>query len=736
MLAALSDRNLRRTGTGWQARCPAHDDDRASLSLGEGAGGRLLLKCHAGCETPAVVEALGLRMCDLFDDAAVMASAHRVGGGGGVHRDGFDGGGAHGGGDGGGHRGGGGGAHRHGGDGGGTIAATYGYRDENGELLYEVVRFEPKDFRQRRPDGNGGWFPILGDVRRVLYMLPELLAADPKAPVFICEGEKDVDRLRELGLVATTNAGGAGKWRAEYGEALRGRAVAILPDNDDPGRKHAAAVRLALEGVAASARVLDLPSLPAKGDVSDWLANGGTAAELLALATMPVRDREPGEDDDAPGPSVKSDTATATDQPPGKPPSLGTGPARTPMSTIAARAVAWLWRGRLPAGAVVTMEGMPAAGKSTLATEIVACVTSGRALYGAAPTAPRSALWIGHEEGLATALRPRLDAAGADPSRVFVYRDPPSFPADYAWLAREIRDTDSAIVIVDPIDAYLDFGTRGDSHRNGDVRVRLRDLSVVAEETGATIVMVRHWRKAGGIHAIYRSAGSLAYSAIARAMITVGEDPTDPARRTAAWPKMSDAPAPPSIAWAIGEDRRVQWIGEDPRSASELMAAMDAQAAGHGGGASKSPAADAAETWLMRLFEEADTIPSEDVSTRAILDGIALPTLERARRKLGIRSRRENVPGGRGKGRWVWRVTGNGSVGGGDGKRPKGIKQPLLIPLTGNDPATATNSALDMDLGNASKEIKAKTINGASIALNDNENDCAPDALPTAKVAT
>jgi hypothetical protein len=164
------------------------------------------------------------------------------------------------------------------------VVACYDYRDERGNLLYQVERLEPKSFRQRRPRGAGGWTYRLGEVRRVLYRLPELLAADPIAPVFVVEGEKDADRLASIGLVATTNAGGAGKWRDSYSKALSARNVLLLADNDDPGRKHAEVVAQSIRGVSASVKPLELPGLPAKGDVSDWLDAGGTSAELLKLA--------------------------------------------------------------------------------------------------------------------------------------------------------------------------------------------------------------------------------------------------------------------------------------------------------------------------------------------------------------------------------------------------------------------------------------------------------------------
>jgi putative DNA primase/helicase len=169
-----------------------------------------------------------------------------------------------------------------------TIVATYSYTDEHSVILYQTLRYEPKEFRQRRPDGQGGWVWDLQGVRRVLYRLPELLAAQADTPIFVTEGEKDADNLRAAGLTATTCPLGAGKWRPEYTETLRGRHVVILPDNDEAGRKHARQVADALCGIAASVRVLPLPDLPPKGDISDWLLEGGTveesADELLALA--------------------------------------------------------------------------------------------------------------------------------------------------------------------------------------------------------------------------------------------------------------------------------------------------------------------------------------------------------------------------------------------------------------------------------------------------------------------
>lgn len=191
----------------------------------------------------------------------------------------------------------------------GRIVKTYPYVDEHGQVLFEVVRYEPKTFRQRRPDPNkpGGWVWKLDGVRQVPYRLPELVSEiELGKRVFIVEGEKDVDRLRSLGAPATTNAQGAGNWDDALNPIFAGADVVIIADNDPqtvhpktgelmfhpdgrpklPGQDHAQEVAAALSAVA-KVRVLDLskvwPECPAKGDVSDWLANGGTADALYAL---------------------------------------------------------------------------------------------------------------------------------------------------------------------------------------------------------------------------------------------------------------------------------------------------------------------------------------------------------------------------------------------------------------------------------------------------------------------
>jgi putative DNA primase/helicase len=163
------------------------------------------------------------------------------------------------------------------------IGAVYDYKDESGRLRYQVVRQIPKTFKQRRPDGAGGWAWNMKGVEPLPYRLPTLLNASGYV-VFVPEGEKDADNLVALGQVATCNHGGAGKWSAKISRYFAGLDVVILPDNDDTGRAHGESVAHHLKGVAKRVRVLALPGLPVKGDVSDWIAAGGIAAELHRLA--------------------------------------------------------------------------------------------------------------------------------------------------------------------------------------------------------------------------------------------------------------------------------------------------------------------------------------------------------------------------------------------------------------------------------------------------------------------
>jgi hypothetical protein len=224
-----------------------------------------LLRCHAHrCDPAAIVAALGLELKDIAGGNGHRTTQHKP------------------------RR---------------KIVTTYDYEDEGDSLLYQVVRREPKDFRQRQPDGKGGWIWNMEGVRKVLYGLSELRRriTNPEYrrqhglpdDVFVVEGEKDADRLHARGLTATTNVGGAGKWRDEYARQLveaGAKSVIVIPDDDKPGRQHATEVAKSCHAAGLAVKVLGLPGLPEKGDVSDFLNGEGDRLRMLVelAATAPA----------------------------------------------------------------------------------------------------------------------------------------------------------------------------------------------------------------------------------------------------------------------------------------------------------------------------------------------------------------------------------------------------------------------------------------------------------------
>lgn len=226
------------------AHCPAHDDNRASLSISRGDDNPVVWYCHAGCNQEDVMDVL-LGNRPPVQRSGKSSSRRKRSGSGRSY----------------------------------STATWYDYRDEEGNLLYQHGRTPDKQFPFRMPDGSWG---LADDVRRVPYRLHELASAPAGSFVFIVEGEKDADRLASLGLLATCNDNGAGKWNEDFARYFEGLHVAILPDNDEPGRKHAQAVAANVATAAESVKVLQLPDLPEKGDVSDWLDDGHDVGELVA----------------------------------------------------------------------------------------------------------------------------------------------------------------------------------------------------------------------------------------------------------------------------------------------------------------------------------------------------------------------------------------------------------------------------------------------------------------------
>ena len=526
------------------------------------------------------------------------------------------------------------------------IVATYNYLDEVGTLLYQTVRYSPKTFRQRRPDGKGGWIWNLDGTRLVIYHLQDVLKADH---ILVVEGEKDVETANNLGLqdgwAATCNPMGAGKWRDEYSDILKGKHVVILPDADEAGRKHADQVAASLQGKAAEVLRLTLPD--GVKDLSEWV-EGKPPADLHAILTTAK-------------PWTPTNSSGTTQKP------LGVAYRR--MLDISARAIRWLWPGRIARGKVSMLAGHPGLGKSQVTINIAATVSrSGAFPDGGVLCDAGNVIILSAEDDPADTIRPRLEAAGADLSRVFVLEAVlDSTIADSAHAPRHFNlKTDlgnlaemlaqiggASLIIIDPITAYLGDT---DSHKNAEIRALLAPLSDLAAQFDAAVVCVSHFTKAPSGEALWRVMGSLAFVAAARAAYVVAQDPEDHARRLFLPLKNNLHGDHTGLAFRIEgaavagpdgliETSRIVWQDEVvTTTANEVMAPpMDEE------GRSEL---DKAKAFLVGLLAKGKKgVSSKQIKADAEGAGYAWSTIRRAQDKLGVISFKKSMKEG-----WFWQL--------------------------------------------------------------------------------
>ncbi|WP_211212739.1 ATP-binding protein [Nonomuraea coxensis] len=597
-MAALNERGLAvRNRRGYfMAQCPTHPDREPSLSI-RPVVGKVWLHCWAGCDKADVREALNLSLADLFDDELDKSRLPTP-----------------------------------------VVVAEYDYLDEHGELLFRVERRFPKGFRQKRPDGKGGWVYNTEGVRRVLYRLPAVLAAVAEGrTVWVAEGEKDVAAIERAGEVATCNPGGVGMgWHPSYGDALKGADVVIVADRDDKGREHARRVLADLEGKAKSVVVVEAA---AGKDATDHFFAGHTLVDFLPAGEAPT-----------PPPVVTEQEA----------------PRRvrlTKASTIKPRPVRWVWEDRMPSGSITLIPGREGIGKSLTLVWLTAQLTRGT-LPGVHFGAPRPVIYAATEDSWAHTIVPRLMVAGADLEMVYrvdvvtqAGREAPlTLPDDCEGLVAEIRAEGVAMLALDPLMSVIGHGI--DTHRDRELRTALDPLAKLADETGCAIGALAHFNKSSSNDALNLITGSRAFSAVARAVVAVARD--DEAEDGSC--VLSQAKnnlgrlSVPHLRYVVDEVTldteegpakvgKLRFIGESDRGVTDIL--------GNSDGDDKSSRAEAAE-WLKNYIgaKANKEAAATDVMRDGTAAGFSRDQLKRAKAKAKIESRKAAFGEG-----WVWALS-------------------------------------------------------------------------------
>lgn len=438
-------------------RCPFHDDRNPSLTFNTERG---VWKCHAGCGEGGLLdfeqklnggsrEEARCRLEEVMAAEHLFESART------------------------------------------KPVAIYQYVDAQGRLLFEKLRYDPKRFVQRRPTAKGGYEYRLGGVEKPLYRLPEVLRADS---IIVVEGEKDADRVSSLGLkdvAATTNFDGAGKWKDRDAVYFAGKKAIIFPDNDEVGKAHAERVAESVSKYACGVRLVELPGLPAHGDVSDWLT-GHTAEELVALIRETSNWRNPRAS------SVLVET-------------MEFGAATPPD-------IDWLVEGVIQSGANGIVTGEPKAGKSLVMIDLMLALSTGTP-------------WLGFPvpRRVKCALVSREDYPGMTAQRIGALYRGTSRPDFEGWSWINTRWQTPAFQLEDethvgPLIAELKLRAAEfacfdvfrrihseDENDNTAMQKILDQLSRIQQEAGVAIALVHHLSKAseGLIFRHIRGAGAI-----------------------------------------------------------------------------------------------------------------------------------------------------------------------------------------------------------------------------------
>lgn len=531
--------------------------------------------------------------------------------------------------------------------------ALHTYTDEQGMPIYFRIRAKHPETGEKwiRPMRLNGQGYELAEPKfesgKPLYALQQI-ASKPDSVVWIVEGEQKADAINKLGLVASTSGSASSAESADW-QPLRGRTVRIWPDNDDPGKSYAGEVASALLGMDCAVSCVDVAKLGlgVGEDVIEWLAahpgaSGGDIEALPMLASLTVGGEE----------ARRGNASRITYR---------------RASEIQAKPIHWLWPGRIARGKVSMLAGNPGLGKSQVAASMAATVTTGGLWPVDKTRCDRgSVVILSAEDDAADTIRPRLEAVGADLSRVFILDAViEGYQADGGVMHRAfnlVEDLarlgdllseigDVALIVIDPITAYLGGA---DSHKNAEIRALLAPLSDLAALHGAAVVCVSHLNKGGNSDALMRVTGSLAFVAASRAAFVVAKDQDNDARRLLLPLKNNIGNDQTGLAFSIHPAQMqsaaglidTSYVAWEPDA---VTVTADEAMAQHGDIEERDAVKDAKD-FLKGLLADGP-VRSKQIKQDAEGAGYSWRTIQRAQKSLGIEAIKEGMSGG-----WVWQL--------------------------------------------------------------------------------
>jgi hypothetical protein len=317
-----------------------------------------------------------------------------------------------------------------------------------------------------------------------------------------------------------------------------------------------------------------------------------------------------------------------------------------PFSQLVRHALEYLWLNRIALGKLTMLDGDPEQGKSLVALDLCARLSTGRCMPDGTPgIGVANSLILQDEDGAEDTVFPRLQAVGADLTRVFRFHpddgtdDLLRFPDNFELLDTALQESDARLLVLDPVTAFLDSSVMLSSDQS--VRRALSPLARLASKHRCAVKMVRHInKKQGGTNAMYRGLGSIGLVAACRSAWIIGRDPQHPQRRVVAQIKNNLAPPQPSLAYELVTQANapptIAWLGETPWTSAQLL----------GAGLAPAPMRDRAEEFLSEFLKDGPRT-SREIWTAAQKRHLSDITLRRARKKLELPFRRvyrEGVP--------------------------------------------------------------------------------------------